>query len=133
MKILWQYFLIRIFLFFILFFFLSFHSPPHTCPLSSDLYPPSFIFFFSSRTFQQPHLLHIRERERERAGSDRQKDKADAPASFVHSALPNLIGIHHVALPRPLPHCHSSSSPPLDWVRSACSSYLFIYFHICLF
>ena len=101
------------------------------CPLSSDLYPPSFIFFFSSRTFQQPHLLHIRERER--AGSDRQKDKGDAPAPIVHAALPNLIGVHHVALPHLLPHRHSSSSPPLDWVRSACSSYLFIYFHICLF
>ena len=56
-----------------------------------SLSPPSFIFFFTSRTFQQPHhLLHIREkREKERgerlllvhrltASGDRghQKDKA---------------------------------------------------------
>ena len=67
---------------FILFFFLSFHFHPYTfhfffflflvfllhtsvqCPLLS-LSPPSFILFFTSRTFQQPHLLHIRERERD--------------------------------------------------------------------
>ena len=41
-------FLNQDFLFFILFFILSFHSPPHTCPLSHFFY-----FFFSSRTFQQ--------------------------------------------------------------------------------
>ena len=29
------------------------------------------------------------------------------------------------ALPHPLPHCHSSSVPPIDWVRSACSSFFF--------
>ena len=68
------------FLFFILFFFLSFpfhpytfhflfsfscFSPLHKCPVSTPIsIPPSFIFFFSSRTFQ--HLTfasHQRERE----------------------------------------------------------------------
>ena len=49
------------------------------------------------------------------------------------------ISVHHAALSRLSPHRHSSSSPPLDWVRLACSSFfsfLFFFsffFHICLF
>ena len=93
---------------------------------------PFFYFLFLLKNIPTTSFTS-HQRERERAGSDRQKDKGDAPAPFVHAALPNLIGVHHVALPHLLPHRHSSSSPPLDWVRSACSSYLFIYFHICLF
>ena len=106
------------FLFFILFFFLSFpfhpytfhflfsfscFSPLHKCPVSTPIsIPPSFIFFFTSRTFQQPHLLHIKERERERlmlvhrptAGGNRgcQKDKAGgdrrSPCSTTTSTAP---------------------------------------------
>ena len=63
--------------------------------------PPSFIFLFTSRTFQQL-ICFTSERERERellvrrptAGGnrDRRKDK------------PVEIGVHHVALPRPPPH-----------------------------
>ena len=71
-------FLIRIFLFFILIFFLSFHFLPRFISFFLFFFfsffsstqvssPPSFIFFFTSRTFQ--HLTfasHHRERERER-------------------------------------------------------------------
>ena len=118
----------------------------------SYLYLPSFIFFFTTRTFQQPHLLHIKERERERlmlvhrptAGGNRgcQKDKAGgdrrSPCSTTTFAAPLPveievtertkpveIGVHHVALPCPPPHCCSSSSPPSSWVRLAYSFFSF--------
>ena len=89
-------FLNQDFLFFILFFFLSFHFHPYihvfsfffffyfffssTCPLSSVLsLPPSFIFFFSSRTFQTSEKRE-RERRKDKAGGDRghRKDKVNA-------------------------------------------------------
>ena len=66
-------FLNQDFLFFILFFILSFHSPPNTCPLS-----PFFYFFFSYRTFQQHHLLFSskkREREKDKERGERLGDR----------------------------------------------------------
>ena len=65
------------FLFFILFFFLSFHFHPFTFHFFFSFFffllfsstqvsnPPSFIFFFTSRTFQQL-ICFTSERERER-------------------------------------------------------------------
>ena len=95
------------------------------CPLSSDLYPPSFIFFFSSRTFQQPHLLHIREErkregeERKKAGSDCQKDKAGgdrrSPCSTTtFAAPPSLVLLPTIRL-------------------GQIDLFFLFFFHICLF
>ena len=111
------------FLFFLFLVFLLHTSVQ--CPLLS-LSPPSFIFFFTSRTFQQPHLLHIRERER-----DCYSSAAPPPVEIEVAERTKQveISVHHAALPRPPPHCCLSSSPPPGWVRSACS----FFFHICLF
>ena len=67
------------------FFILSFHSPPHTCPLS-----PFFYLFFSSRTFKQHHLLFSsekRERQRQREREEKYWE----------------IGVHHAVGDRGLP------------------------------
>ena len=114
-------FLNQDFLFFILFFILSFHSPPHTCPLS-----PFFYFFFSSKTFQQHHLLFSsakRERQRQR---ERRKTRG---SMFT---MPSEIEVHH-ALPRPPSHRCSSSSPPSSWIRSACSLLFFFFLFFFFF
>ena len=99
--------------FFSFFFFLFFSSAQE-----SNLIPPSFIFFFTSRTFQQPHqLLHIaekREREREREVKD-WYSSATPPLMEIEVAertKPVEISVHHAALPRPPPHLRLSSSPP---------------------
>ena len=117
-KILWQYFSIMIFFyFFILFFFLSFHFHPFTFHFFFSFFffllfsstqvsnPPSFIFFFTSRTFQQ-HICYTSEkRERERgplvrcpiAGGDRgrRKDKVvgdrRSPCGTTMSAAPSPL------------------------------------------
>ena len=83
-------FLNQDFLFFILFFILSFHSPPHTCPLSRFFY-----FFFSSRTFQQHHLLFSSEK-RERQRQREEKDWG--------------ISVHHAVRDRGSPCCQRSRS-----------------------
>ena len=78
-KILWQYFSIRIFYF--LYYFSSFHFifiPTRFISFFSFFFflffsstqvssPPSFIFFFTSRTFQRFTSERERERERERS------------------------------------------------------------------
>ena len=120
--------------YFSFFHFILLHTRVH-CPvisiplllfLSPQEHSSNLIYFTSEREIE-------REREREKAGSNRRKDKVDASSPFIHAALPNLISIHHVALPCPLPHRRSSSSPPPDQVRSVCSSYfLFIYFSYLL-
>ena len=99
------------------FFILSFHSPPHMCPLS-----PFFYLFFSSRTFKQHHLLFSSKKRERRRQRERRKTRG---SMFT---MPSEIEVHH-ALPRPPSHRCSSSSPPSSWIRSACS----IFFHICLF
>ena len=54
------------FLFFLFLFLIFLLHTSVQCPVSAPIsISPSFIFFFTLRTFQQPHLLHIRERERE--------------------------------------------------------------------
>ena len=97
-----------------------------------SLSPPSFIFFFTSRTFQQPHhLLHIREkREREREEKDccSFTDSPPVEIEVTKRTKRVKIGVLHVALPRTPPHCRSSSSTPLSWVRSACSFFFFPFF-----
>ena len=68
---------IHSFLFFFFFFYFFFSS---TCPLSSVLsLPPSFIFFFSSRTFQTSGKRE-RERRKDKAGGDQghRKDRVGA-------------------------------------------------------
>ena len=68
---------IRVISFSFFFFYLFLSS---TCPLSSVLsLPPSFIFFFSSRTFQTSEKRE-RERRKDKAGGDRghRKDRVNA-------------------------------------------------------
>ena len=117
-------------------FFLFFSSTQVSSVLS--LSPPSFIFFFTSRTFQQPHhLLHIREkreREREEKYCCSFTDSTPVEIEVTKRTKRVKIGVLHVALPRTPPHCCSSSSTPLSWVRSACSFFFSLFFfHICLF
>ena len=129
------------------FFILSFHSPPHTCPLS-----PFFYFFFSSRTFQQhlffwwkfqQHLIcssvpqkkkknfcssHQRKgRDRDSERGERLVDRRSPCCRRSRFTMPSEIGVHH-ALPRPPSHRRSSSSLPPGWVRSACSFFFFFIF-----
>ena len=129
-KILWQYFSIRIFLFFILFFFLSFHfhprfisffsfscfSPPH-----KTHNPPSFYFLFHLKNIPAHHIREERQRERER---EREIG----------------LGLHRMHLHRRSSISTAARHPPHQstWVRSACSFFflflfLFLFFHICLF
>ena len=121
------------------------------CPLSNDLYPLSFIYFFSSRTLEHSSNLIFftsrreRERERERSWVRSPKGQADGdrhspypllphrysssspPLDWVRSLKGQTCGDRRSPCPL-LPHRRSSSSLPPDWVRSAYSSYLFIYF-----
>ena len=114
------------FLFFILFFFLSFHFHLFTFHFFFSFFffllfsstqvssPLSFIFFFTSRTFQQLICFtskREREREREREGCS----FAAPPSREIEVAertKPVEINVHHAALPRLLPYRCSSSSPP---------------------
>ena len=119
-------FLNQDFLFFILFFILSFHSPPHTCPLS-----PFFYFFFSSKTFQQHHLLFSsakRERQRQR---ERRKTGGSA------FTMPSEIKVHHVVGDQRSPCTTTSAVPPplilLPTIRLGQIGLFFSFlFHICL-
>ena len=95
----------------------------------SNLIPPSFIFFFTSRTFQQPHqLLHIIEK-REREEKDCYSSATPPPMEIevAERTKPVEISVHHATLPRPPPHRRLSSSPRPGWARSACS-FFFIFF-----
>ena len=103
--------------FFILFFILSFHSPPHTCPLS-----PFFYFFFSSRTFQQ-HLicssLFLKKKKfailiREKRETEIEREEKD----WERSAWASTACISTAA----------PASPPPGWVRSACLLFFFFFF-----
>ena len=115
-------------------FSFSCFSPPHKCLVSTPIsISPSFIFFFTSRTFQQTHLLHIRERERER-------ERETAACLLPHRwwRLRSLKGQnwwrsaftmqhYHVHCPtaaRPRPHHRVG----LDWLVL-----FFFFFPICLF
>ena len=124
-KILWQYFSIRIFYFlyyfssfhfifihisfffsFFFFFFFSFFSS------TQDTQPPFFLFSFSP----QQHSSASHQRERERG-----------------------LGLHRMHLHRRSNHCSNISTaarhPPHQsaWVRSTRSFFFFFFFHICLF
>ena len=101
------------------FFILSFHSPPHTCPLS-----PFFYFFFSfspsnpsSNISFAPLFLqkkkkncssHWRkDRDRDREKGERLGEIGLASTACISTAAP--------------------ASPPSGWVRSACFFFFFSY------
>ena len=110
-------------------FSFSCFSPPHKCLVSTPIsIPPSFIFFFTSRTFQQTHLLHIKE-EREREERDYCSFAAPPLVEIEVAERTKLveISVHHATLPCSLPHCRSSSSPSPGWVRSTCSLFFFLF------
>ena len=116
-------FLNQDFLFFILFFILSFHSPPHTCPLS-----PFFYFFFSSKTFQQHHLLFSstkRERQRDKERGERLGDRRSPCRQRSRFTMH-----YHVCRPtaaRPPPH-HQAGSDQL-----VLSFFFFFFFSFFIF
>ena len=136
-KILSQYFSIRIFL---LFFFLSFHFHPYTFHffflflvflLHTSVQPPFFYFLFLLKNIPASHICFTSEK-RER----RKKESSFAALSSVEIEVaertkPVEIGVHmqhyHVRCPtaacRP-PH-HQAGS---DWLVP-----FFFFFHICLF
>ena len=105
----------------------------------SYLYLPSFIFFFTSRTFQQPHLLHIRERERERK---RERERESHARLLPHrqwrsrlskgqSRWRSAFTMKHYHVCRPTathpPPYHQAGS---EWLVIFS---LFFFLHICLF
>ena len=81
------------------------------------------------------YLVHIREKRRERKENLKRRwrsrctDQRPAKIEVAERTKPVEISIHHAALSRLSPHRHSSSSPPLDWDRLACSSFFsFLFF-----
>ena len=104
-----------LFFFFSFFFFLLFSS-------TQDTEPPSFYFLFHLKNIPTSHICFTSETERER-----ERVHAAPPPAEIEVAKrtkPVEISVH----PRPPPHRCSLSSPPLGWVRSACSFFLFFIF-----
>ena len=112
-------------------FSFSCFSPPHKCPT------PLLSFSFSPQEHSSNLTFASHERERE---NERERDCCSSAApppveiEFTERTKPMEISIHHAALARLPPHRRLSSSPPLGWVRSACSFlFLFLFYHIFLF
>ena len=90
----------------------------------------------------QPHIyftvitshIHIREKRRKRKENLKRRwrsrctDRRPAKIEVAERIKPVEIGVHHAALSRLSPHRRSSSSPPLDWIRLACSSFFSFFF-----
>ena len=122
---------------FIYFFSFSCFSPPRKCPVSY-LYPPLLLFSFSPQEHSSNLTIYFtsekREREREEKDCCSFTDSPPVEIEVTKRTKRVKIGVLHVALPRTPPHCRSSSSTPLSWVRSACSFFFSLFFfHICLF
>ena len=83
------------------------------------------------------HLSHIqyshqiKEKRERRIWSrwrSRCTDRRPMEIEVAERTKPVEIGVHHAAQPHPPPHRHSSSSLPLDWIRSAYSFFFFFFF-----
>ena len=131
-KILWQYFSIRIFYF--LYYFSSFHFifiPTRFISFFSFFF---FLFFSSTQVSNPPSFIHLKNIPASHIcfTSEREGESSSAAPPPVEIEVAKRtksveFGVHHVALPRPAPHRHSSSSPPPGWVRSACYLFIFSY------
>ena len=60
-------------------------------------------------------------------------DRRPMEIEVAERTKPVEIGVHHAAQPHPPPHRHSSSSLPLDWIRSAYSFFFFLFFIFACF
>ena len=67
-----------------------------------------------------------------KAGGDRCTDQRPVEIEVTERTKPVEISVYHEALPHPPPHRRSSSFPPPDWVRSACSSCSLFFFSYLL-
>ena len=98
-------------------------------------------------TSQLSHHIFTSEKREEREREENLKhqwrsrciDRRPAEIEVTERTKRVEIGVHHAALPRLSPQNHSSSSPPTNQVRWACSSFslffffFFFFFHIFLF
>ena len=92
-------------------------------------------------TSQLSHHIFTSEKREEREREENLKhqwrsrciDRRPAEIEVTERTKRVEIGVHHAALPRLSPQNHSSSSPPTNQVRWACSSFSLFFFFFSFF